>query len=291
MRLIEITHERRDLQPAFCDYVAQVFPRADFRRWCSWGEWSPDYRAFALVDSRGRVLANASVMKMRLLFEARPQVGWQFGAVGSLAPYRRKGLARMCMDAALGAIGNVPAFLFGNPGVREFYPRFGFAPRAEHLFAIEESLRPALVRAHPLDATDPSLRAELKRLLREGVAVSNRFSARGYDGVLSWYLANAGRHRTLWRLADDFYVFAGVEGDTLIVDEILAGSIQPLAPWLAQIISQPVRQIRFGFTPERWWPLAKPVGIDADACLFVRRWPVDALASTLPHCFPVMART
>lgn len=291
MRLIEITHERRDLQPAFCDYVAQVFPRADFRRWCGWGEWTPDYRAFALVDSRGRVLANASVMKMRLLFEARPQVGWQFGAVGCLALYRRKGLARMCMDAALAAIGNAPAFLFANPGVLKFYPRFGFVPRAEQLFEIEQLLAPALVRAHPLDGTDPSVRADLKRLLRDGVAVSNRFGARGYDGVLSWYLANPGLHRTLWRLADDFYVFASVEGDTLFVDEILAASIQPLAPWLAQVITRPVQKIRFGFTPERWWPQARPVGIDPERCLFVRRWPAEALASTAPHRFPTMGQT
>lgn len=290
MQLIEITSTRRELHTAFCDYAAQVFPRVDFRRWIGWGEWTPDYRAFALFDSRGRVLANASLMKMRLLLDGRPQVGWQFGAVGTLPAYRRKGLAKICMDAALGAIGRDPALLFANPTVLSFYPRFGFQRQAEHVFTAAERLTPSLVRAQPLDGADPAVRQELKRLLKEGVAVSNRFGARGYDSVLSWYLANPALHRQLWRLADDFYVFADVTGDTLCVDEVLAGGLQPLAPWLQQIITEPVAQIRFGFTPERWWPQAQASGVDRDSCLFVRQWPAGS-TSSLPSRFPPLAQT
>ncbi|UOF16838.1 hypothetical protein IEQ11_09475 [Lysobacter capsici] len=63
-----LTHRDTDLHAAYCDYVAQVFTQADFRRWCEWGQWSEDYLAFCLFQD-GRVVANASAMRMRLVIE------------------------------------------------------------------------------------------------------------------------------------------------------------------------------------------------------------------------------
>lgn len=64
------------LQAAFCDYVPQVFHTVDFRRWCSWDQWSDGYRAFSILDE-GRVVANASVMRMRLHVQEREVTGYQ----------------------------------------------------------------------------------------------------------------------------------------------------------------------------------------------------------------------
>ena len=59
--VVEIDHRDPVLRAAFCDYVPRVFRTVDFRRWCEWGEWNDDYRAFSVLDE-GRVVANASVM-------------------------------------------------------------------------------------------------------------------------------------------------------------------------------------------------------------------------------------
>ena len=92
----EIRQVDTGLQELFCDYVPQVFRRADFRRWRAWGEWNGDYRAFALIED-GRVVANTSVMRMRLLLEGREVLAHQLGAVGCSPSHRGRGLARVVM--------------------------------------------------------------------------------------------------------------------------------------------------------------------------------------------------
>ncbi len=162
--VIEIGPRDAALQAAFCDYVPQVFKSIDFRRWCEWGEWNDDYRAFAVVED-GRVLANVSVMRMRLRLEGRDVTGFQLGAVGCLPSRRGRGLSRGVMEAALDFCGDAPVLLFANPTVLDYYPRFGFAPWRQELFAAPHdharALRPARAAPAPHRPAHPAYRVRL----------------------------------------------------------------------------------------------------------------------------------
>lgn len=283
--VIEIGPQDTGLQAAFCDYVPQVFGRADFRRWCAWGEWNDDYRAYAMLED-GRVVANASVMRMRLLLEGQEVRGWQLGAVGCIPSHRGRGLARGVMQAALEACGSEPVILFANPKVRQFYPRFGFQPWKQTLFAAGHEAVPHGPPAPTLDPEDAAVRAGLAALSRDGLPVTERFGARGYSTIATWQPAS-GFGRPLRRLGDDAWVFAGVEGDTLYLDDVFAREPFDLRAWIPRLIDRPIRSIHFGFTPERWWPEATEAGEDLEADLFVR----DLSPSREPHRFPVMAHT
>ncbi|ABF87319.1 acetyltransferase, GNAT family [Myxococcus xanthus DK 1622] len=273
------------LHAAFCDYVSRVFTRADFRRWTQWGEWNDDYRTFAVVDD-GRVLANASVMRMRLLLEGREVTGYQLGAVGSLPSERGRGLARAVMNAALAHCGDAPVLLFANKSVLEFYPRFGFEPRRQTLFSASHVARPGETAAPQLDVAEADVRARLRMLSDEGLPVTERFGARGTAAIASWYAAN-GFARPLRALSDDAWVFTEVEGETLFIDDIFARAPFDLRAALPRLIDRPISSIQFGFTPERWWPGAVEAGEDMEADLFVRGVPSPREA----NLFPVMART
>ncbi|MBN8231849.1 GNAT family N-acetyltransferase [Corallococcus macrosporus] len=272
-------------QALFCDYVPQVFRRADFRRWRSWGEWNEDYRAFSLLES-GRVVANASVMRMRLLLEGREVTAYQLGAVGCLPSHRGRGLARVVMNAALDACGDAPVLLFANPKVRQFYPRFGFQPQLQTLFAATYDAVPEGLPAPTLNLEDAAVRAGLAALSNEGLPSTERFGARGYATVASWPVAN-GFARPLRQLGTEAWVFAGVEGETLYLDDVFAREPFDLRAWIPRLIDQPIRSIRFGFTPERYWPDAMVAGEDTEADLFVRNFRPSQKA----HRFPVMAHT
>ncbi len=273
------------LQAAFCDYVPQVFQRIDFRRWREWGQWNDDYRAFALLED-GRVLANVSVMRMRLRLQGREVTGFQLGAVGCLPSHRGLGLSRKVMEAALDFCGQTPVLLFANPTVRDYYPRFGFAPWRQELFAAPHEAVPEGVPAPTLDLSDARVRAGLAALSNEGLPVTERFGARDYSNIATWYAAN-GFARPLRRLAEDAWVFADVEGDTLHIDDIFAREPFDLRAQLPRLIDRPIRSIQFGFTPERWWPEATVAGEDLEADLFVR----GPSLSREPHRFPVLAHT
>jgi predicted N-acetyltransferase YhbS len=282
---VEIDHRNPTLQAAFCDYAPQVFRTVDFRRWCAWGEWNEDYRAFAVLDG-GRVVANTSVMRMRLRLEGREVLGYQLGAVGCVPSHRGQGLARVVMQAALDACGEAPVLLFANERVRDFYPRFGFVPREQALFGAAVQVEPGGEPAPVLDLAEASVRAGLATLSDEGLPVTERFGARGYGRIASWYAANSFA-RPLRRLHADAWVFAGVEDGTLYIDDLFAREAFDLRPHLPRLIDQPITAVQFGFTPERWWPSAGVIGEDAEADLFVRNLPLPAG----PNRFPVLART
>ncbi|WP_375760269.1 GNAT family N-acetyltransferase [Corallococcus exercitus] len=285
MAVTEIGAREWESQELLCDYVPQVFRRADFRRWRAWGEWNDDYRAFALMEA-GRVVANASVMRMRLLLEGREATAYQLGAVGCLPSHRGRGLARVVMNAALDACGDAPVLLFANPKVRQFYPRFGFQPQLQTLFAATYDAVPEGPPVPTLNLEDAAVRAGLAALSSEGLPSTERFGARGYATVASWHVAN-GFARPLRQLGTDAWVFAGVEGGTLYLDDVFAREPFDLRAWIPRLIDQPIRSISFGFTPERYWPDAVVAGEDTEADLFVRnlRLPQEA------HRFPVLGHT
>lgn len=279
-----ITAADTHLHPAYCDYVRSVFTRADFSRWCAWGEWNDDYRAFSVFEG-DRVVANASVMRMKLLIEGQPLLGYQLGAVGCRPSHRGRGLARRALSEALEACGDAPVLLFANPTVLDFYPRFGFVPEEESLFGVEHDVAPAGPPAEVLDVSDPALRRRLHALSAEGTPLSARFGAVDTGRILTWYYAN-GFARPLRRLADDLLVVADVEDDALCIDAILAAAPTDLRPLLPRLVDRPVTRLRFGFTPEVWWPSAAAAGTDPEPCLFVR-----GLQPPRPHKFPLLAQT
>ncbi|MCY1045727.1 GNAT family N-acetyltransferase [Corallococcus sp. bb12-1] len=284
-QVTEIGPRDTGLQAAFCDFIPQVFGRADFRRWCQWGEWTDDYRGFAVLEE-GRVVANTAVMRMRLLVEGREVEAWQLGAVGCVPSHRGRGLSQVVMNATLDACGDAPMLLFANPRVLQYYPRFGFQPCKQTLFAAAYEARPEGPLAPRLDLENATVRAGLSALSSEGLPVTERFGARGYSTAASWHMAN-GFARPLLRLGDDAWISAGVEGDTLYIDDIFAREPFDLRAWVPRLIDRPIRTVHFGFTPERWWPEAAEAGEDQEAFLFVR----GLSLSHEPHGFPVLART
>ncbi|EPX62191.1 acetyltransferase, GNAT family [Cystobacter fuscus DSM 2262] len=283
--VVEIDHRDPALQAAFCDYVPRVFRTVDFRRWCAWGGWNDDYRAFSVLDE-GRVVANASVMRMRLRVEGREIIGYQFGAVGCVPSHRGRGLSRVVMRAALESCGEAPVLLFANENVLGFYPRFGFTPRTQALFGAAFHAVPGGEPAPVLELEEAQVRSGLVSLSEEGLPVTDHFGSRGHARIASWYAANAFS-RPLRQLHADAWVFAGVEDGTLYIDDIFAREPFDLRPHIPRLIDQPITAVHFGFTPERWWPRAEVVGEDSEAYLFVR----NLGPPSGPHRFPVMART
>ncbi|MGH8082421.1 MAG: GNAT family N-acetyltransferase [Lysobacter sp.] len=273
------------LHPTYCDYVLQVFRQADFRRWCAWDQWSEDYRAFCVFQD-DRVIANVSASRMELWVDGQPVDGFQLGAVGCLPEFRGQGLARRAMQAALAHCGQAPVCLFANETVLDFYPRFGFAAAEQSLFETEFAAEPVGERVAALDLGDARIRGDFLAAARIARPSSRRFGARDYGRIATWYAAN-GYASELRCLDEATWVFAQVEDGVLFVEDVFASRPFDLLAAVPRLIDRPVRAVRFGFTPERAWPGACAVGIEADAGLFVRNLALPDRASR----FPLLART
>ncbi|HWS27930.1 MAG TPA: GNAT family N-acetyltransferase [Xanthomonadales bacterium] len=271
-----------DFFPAYCRYVRTVFPRAGFERWIEWGEWDDSYCAFALFEGE-RIVANAALTRMRLLVDGAECRAWQFGAVGVVPECRGRGYADQVMAAALAACGDDPVLLFANSEVTRFYPRFGFRPQPETIFGVDFACAPATA-APVVDPAQPATRA-LIRELASAMPVTLRFGARGHGRIISWYLAN-GFAAAPRQVDGDSLVLCHIDGDCLHIDDILARRPFDLVARIPSLIDRPIRRIRFGFTPDVWWPDAPSIEVDHDAHLFVR-----GIQPQLPHRFPRFAQT
>jgi len=272
--------------PAWLAGVHAVFKRADFSRWIQWREWTDDYQVACLFDG-AQAVAGASLTRMCLVVDGVLTPAWQLGAVFCLPSYRQQGLGHRVLQAALARCGDTPLMLFGNPDVRDFYPRFGFEAFEQYQFSVEHACNPAGPRARTLDPSDPAVRARIHQLATNGSSENDGFAARQHGRILTWYYAN-GFARPLRELADDALVVAGVDGDTLHIDAVLAAAPVDLSKWVSRLIDVPISRISFGFRPDHCWPTPCAAQLDPEADLFLRGFLRKPEA---PSQFPLLART
>lgn len=281
-----ITHADAELQEAFLRYVARVFPGVDFRRWRALGGWTKDYVAHAAVEE-GEVVANVSAMAMRLVVAGREVPGVQLGAVGCVPERRGRGLVRGLMERALGDGQPDLQMLFANEDVLAFYPRFGFRPVEEWVFALDRSIEPN--RPAPrVSLVDPGQRAGWLEACARSICLSERFGARGYGPVALWHACNFFPEGVRALVEHEAYVVVRQEREVLEVLDVAAGRPFDLEGVLPRLIDRPVSHVRFGFSPEVWCPDARPVELDGKSGLFVRG---PQPLPEAPLRFPALAQT
>ncbi|MBD8527184.1 GNAT family N-acetyltransferase [Pseudomarimonas arenosa] len=272
------------LHSAFCHLMRQVFTRSDFSRWIEWGEWGQGYRVLAWQEG-DQLLASVGVTRMSMIIHGESIQADQWGAVACHPDHRGRGLSRHVLEAAIKQAGARPIFLYANPNVREFYPRFGFRPLSSYRFRWNCELEPAAPAATLLDLHSAEQRAQLHNQ-STGIADSFRLSATHSSRIASWYYAN-GFARPLRRVESSL-VCAGVNAGVLYIDGWFGARPTDCRATLAALIDQPVRSVEFGFYPDACLPdkvLSELAAVmEPEADLFVRGfdcWPAEAGLSPL----------
>jgi predicted N-acetyltransferase YhbS len=283
-----ITHADVAWHEAFLRYVPRVFPRASFRKWYERGGWDENYRAVAISDGGG-IVANASLMRMTILLHGRELTGWQLGAVGVVPARRGAGLQRKILPRALEiAARDDVVFLFANDSVLDFYPRFGFRRAREVVFGADYAVTPAKDRLRVLSQDSAHDRKVLARVSAGARPVTDSFGARRYGSVLLWYWTNFYQDCFYYWEECDAVIVAEQEGDCLRICDVVASERIDLESCLPRVAIAPVQRVEFGFTPQAWWPDARPIAPYTEAPLFVLG-PHEVPAT--PFKFPLLAQT
>jgi ribosomal protein S18 acetylase RimI-like enzyme len=285
---VRITHADPARHEAFLRYVPRVFPRADFRRWHALGGWTADYEAHGVADG-DELVANVSVMRMRLVIDGREVRGAQLGAVGSVPERRGQGLVRPLLERVLAALDRKVelVLLYANETVLDFYPRFGFRRVPERVFELEAALLPAPTPAPRLSLDDPAQRARWLDACARALPPTERFGARDYGAIALWHVCNFHPRDAYVLEGGDAYAVAVQRGDTLHLLDLAATRPFDLLAAIPGLLHGPAARIRFGFCPERWCPDARAVEPGEDP-LFVRG---DLSLPTEPFAFPALAHT
>lgn len=262
------------LHAPYFRFVAANFPRVTAACWQAWADrgcWTGRHEIFALRENGVFVSAIARA-RMELVADGVPVVGYQLGAVATLASHRMRGLGRALMDWVLDDLETPeqPVILFANAGAEDFYPRFGFrrVPQAQATAAVRPFVpgTPAL-RCDPDSAAD---RAFLAGLSARTPAHGSALSVRGHCEVLLWHMGCRGT--PVFRLPGrEAAVAASVDGTTLVIHDVLAPAPFDLEAAVPHLTARPVDAVMFRFDPAGWWrdPVVAPMD-DTGSVLFVR---------------------
>jgi len=285
---LRIVHTDTAGHEGFLRYVSRVFPRLDFRLWHERGGWTSEYEAYAWARA-GEIVANVSVMRMRVVIGGREVRGAQLGAVGCVPEMRGRGLMRPLLERVLAKLDSEAdlLWLYANDGVLDFYPRFGFRQVTESNFELEAALSPAATPAARVDLDDASERAAWLAACAKSVPPTERLGVRDYGSAALWH-ACAFYPRNVHALSHgDAYAVAVQRGDTLHLLDLAAPRRFELLPILPSLIQEPIARVRFGFCPELWCPVARAVDTSHEP-LFIRG---ELALPAEPFMLPMLAQT
>lgn len=287
-RIVVIDQRCVELHEAFMQFVPRVFPEANFRRWYELGGWDASYRAFAIFDGND-IVANVSAWRSTLVIDGVQCTGCQLGAVGVLPDLRGRGLQRRLLEFALQqAQPDELIYLFANEEVSDFYPRFGFRYEPQYLFSAEMTVHPQTGLLRRLSVDSPTDRQLMLDLARRCNPATQRFGAVEYGTVLLWHWTQQSGFDAYYHENDAALVFVEQDLGVLRVCDVLASRNIDLRAYLPHLTTESIDCVEFCFTPERYFPSARPEFEYLESLLFVRggqRLPRE------PFKFPLLAQT
>lgn len=245
---MEITFTNRNdrsIETLFSGLTEEVFGLS-FRKWHDLGVWDERYECYSVITGQ-KMIANVSLYKADMLVQGKSLRAHSLSAVATSREWRGEGLSRMLMEHVLGKYPDTPFYLTANPGVLDFYPRFGFRRVYMSEPSIEVHINNKGVTAERLAAGSDRLAERLS-----GRAVFS--AALDFTNTVPVQLFNL-----LMEYAEDIYdltgcpavVVAKQDGETLFIADVIPRapiSWDELAPCLP---FTGVRKVVFGFCPDR----------------------------------------
>lgn len=278
--------------PAFFQFIDSIFHGSRAETWTLWrdyGGWTEDYEVFAIVDG-GKIVSTIGRSRMQLVINGEDQMGYQLGAVATLEPYRRRGLARRLMTWVIDELDapDQPIILFANDSVLDFYPRLGFRRIPQRRATAKVFIESSGTHAPRFDPSSAVDRSRLAKLCARARPSRGPLAARNYNWILLWNLI-CGPATAFWLREVDALIATSVAKEQLVIHDVIATQPFNLELAIPTLITQPVTELEFILDPENWWPTPiRSEPDDADATLFAR-----GRASTIerPVQFPELART
>jgi GNAT superfamily N-acetyltransferase len=223
----------------------------DLTLWEEKGFWDENYRAFSLFDG-DRVVSSVCLYSVDMtLAGTQCRVG-QFSGVGTLPPYRRRGLARWLTQEALERTSAAHAgyFLFADDDALTFYQRCGFAPVAET--GVSLAVVPSRPRAglRKLDARDDRNLELIYRVACERSPVSTTLGA--WNPKLLMFHCLYALRENVYSIDDlDVVVLFKTEGERLDLLDVVGRRVPSFAELHPYLARNDQREVRFHFVTDK----------------------------------------
>lgn len=267
---MNVIHGYRDdkaLRDSFNALAEQTFDGLNFEGWYQKGFWGDNYDPHSIVLD-GKVVANVSVNRCDLELGGRRYHILQLGTVMTDPEYRGRGLSRAIMEfiePQLAAADGV--YLFGNEGVVDFYPKFGFrrGREMEYRKSVCQSA-PAAAEQVVMDgpaAWEKLAEAMERSTFREGCKMVG-------NPELVFFYVSQFMQESVWYLPRlDAWAVAELEDGVLTIYNIFAEASVTVEDVIAAFGPE-VKTAALGFAPEsaEGWEVSEL--LEEDCNFFVR---------------------
>ncbi|WP_181884379.1 GNAT family N-acetyltransferase [Neobacillus piezotolerans] len=255
LRFVKGYREDAALRESFFSLARQVFG-IQFDSWYENGYWTGKYIPFSYCLGE-RVVANVSVSRIGLLIEGEERRGIQIGTVMVDPEFRGRGLSGKLMERVLAEFEREYdlMYLFANHSVLDFYPKFGFTRKEEHIFSLPFKRKAGSGQlGRFLDMGDERDRQLLFQLAKRRRPISSTFAATGTEELLMFYCLNVFKDCIYYFEEEEWVgIFEEQEGELHLYD-LIGGSLPDITSILARIAGEETRRIIFHFTPEAGLP-------------------------------------
>jgi len=263
-----VKHYRNDktLRDSFNQLAEQTFG-LNFENWYSWGFWGENYDPYSIVID-GKVVANVSVNRTDMVIGGERRTFYQLGTVMTAPEYRNRGYIRAIMEEVEKDIANADGvYLFGNDGVVDFYPKFGFVPGKEFLYSRQvetdgEGTMTQVPMEGPVDWERLGA-AMAESELETGCAMADN------PGLIFFYVAQFMRENVFYSKALNAWAIAEMEDGELLLHCVFGPKDLSLDAVIAAF-GQEIHRVTLGFTPKDAAGFAVTEYHEADCNFFVR---------------------
>ena len=247
---MNIIHGYRDdkaLRDSFNQLAEQTFG-LNFEGWYQNGFWGDSYDPHSIVLD-GKVVSNVSVNRTDLVIGGKRYRILQLGTVMTDPAYRNQGYGRAIMEYIEKEYADVDGiYLFGNDGVVDYYPRFGFRPGVEYAYrkAVSQTgeRRAEQVMMDCPEAWEKLAASMEKSTFREGCRMVDN------PGLIFFYVSQFMQEAVYYIDSLDAWVIAEPEEGCLTIHNIFADASVTIDDVVAAFGAS-VKEIALGFAPEK----------------------------------------
>jgi len=264
------------------DLIQEVFGFS-FMPWFEQKLWDSNYESYSIIQN-GKMLSNVCIYKTDMLISGKIVRAHQFGAVATRNAERKNGLSRLLMEHVLALYPDTPSYLYANPSVIDFYPRFGFRQVQTYQPTIAAAINNPTDTSAKYDPDDDFVREMLhgKRIHSAIVDCTNTQSVQIFNLLMEY---DDGIHHLP---GCDALIIAEQNDSHLFLADVIASKPLSFDALKQELPFTGIESIAFGFCPD-WLGISphwEPVDMD-DELFFLRGdWELPQ-----KFCFPTTSRT
>ena len=289
LQLISDYKEKEIYKKSFIGLAKQVF-HIDFTKWDKLGCWNDDYICYSYLDG-DKVVANVSINKMNLIIQHKEYKALQLGTIMTHSDYRNKGLAAKLINHVLEKYEKEYDFiyLFANPSVLDFYPKFGFERIQETRLVMSLSNFPiqqenlSIIRKLDVDKSDDFLM--MKRFAENRIPVSTVCGVKQNKYLLFFYLIEAFNEMTYYSEKEDAIILYEKIDDELHLYDVISPSKVDMEVLLSAIATVETKRVVFHFIPDAIKNKGDCIFVESEDVLFMR--PAKVKETLQPTLFPL----